>query len=183
VLAYSSIEHTALTCLGFTLGPLGIFAALLHLVNHSITKSMLFLLTGRILHRYRSTEISQVSGLMRAMPFTGGLFAVGILSIIGLPPFCIFVSEYSLIRAGFEAGHPWLMGIILALLAIAFVVLLRMLNQMLYGQPAECVAVGEKDGWRIGLLLVSVALMVILGLTLPDPLLTLLTQSVAIVMK
>ncbi len=183
VLAYSSIEHTALTCLGFTLGPLGIFAALLHLVNHSITKSMLFLLTGRILHHYQSTEISQVSGLMRAMPFTGGLFAVGILSIIGLPPFCIFVSEYSLIRAGFEAGHPWLMGIILALLAIAFVVLLRMLNQMLYGQPAECVAVGEKDGWRIGLLLVSVALMVILGLTLPDPLLTLLTQSVAIVMK
>ena len=120
LLAYSSIEHTGLTCLGLALGPLGIFAALLHLVNHTAAKSMLFLLTGRILHRYNSPRSPNVTGLLKAMPLTGGLFAVGILAIIGLPPFGIFVSEFALIRAGFARGQPWLMGAVLALLAVGF---------------------------------------------------------------
>ena len=181
LLAYSSIEHTGLTCLGLALGPLGIFAALLHLVNHSLAKSMLFLLTGRILHRYHSTEITNVTGLLCTMPLTGSLFTVGILTIIGLPPFGIFVSEFALIRAGFEVNRPWLMGIVLALLAVAFVVLLNVLNKMLFGQPKEDVVIGEPDGWHISLLLLSVALLVILGLTLPEPLMILLNQSVAII--
>jgi len=183
LLAYSSIEHTGLTCLGLALGPLGTFAALLHLVNHSLAKSMLFLLSGRILHRYNTTEISKVSGLLKAMPLTAGLFAAGILAIIGLPPFGIFVSEFALIRAGFDAGHPWLMGLVLALLAVAFVALLNVLNKMLYGKPSDGVAVGEIDGWQIGLLFLSVAGLVILGLTLPKPLMMLLNQSVGIVTK
>jgi len=183
LLAYSSIEHTGLTCLGLALGPLGTFAALLHLVNHSLAKSMLFLLSGRILHRYNTTEISKVSGLLKAMPLTAGLFAAGILAIIGLPPFGIFVSEFALIRAGFDAGRPWLMGIVLALLAVAFVALLNILNRMLFGKPSDGVAVGEIDGWQIGLLFLSVAGLVILGLTLPKPLMMLLNQSVGIVTK
>jgi len=76
LLAYSSIEHTGLTCIGLALGPLGIFAALLHMINHSLAKSMLFLLTGRILHRFKSTDISAVSGLLKVMPITGSLFTV-----------------------------------------------------------------------------------------------------------
>jgi hydrogenase-4 component F len=183
LLAYSSIEHTGLTCLGLALGPLGTFAALLHLVNHSLAKSMLFLLSGRILHRYNTTEISKVSGLLKAMPLTAGLFAAGILAIIGLPPFGIFVSEFALIRAGFDAGRPWLMGIVLALLAVAFVALLNILNRMLFGKPSDGVAMGEIDGWQISLLFLSVGGLVILGLTLPAPLMTLLNQSVAIVSK
>ncbi len=181
LLAYSSIENTALTCLGLALGPLGVFAALLHMVNHSLAKSMLFLLSGRILNRYHTTEIAEVSGLLRTMPLTGSLFAVGILAIIGLPPFGIFISEFALIRAGFSAGQPWLMGSVLALLAVAFVVLLRVLNQMLYGQPSSEIRIGEKDGFQIGLLFLSVAGLVVLGLTLPAPLMTLLNQCVAIV--
>src|SRR4030095_7540893 len=46
LLAYSSIEHTGLICLGLGLGPLGVFAALLHLINHTIAKSIIFLLAG-----------------------------------------------------------------------------------------------------------------------------------------
>jgi len=181
LLAYSSIEHTGLTCIGLALGPLGIFAALLHMINHSLAKSMLFLLTGRILHRYKSTDISAVSGLLKVMPITGSLFAAGILAIIGLPPFGIFVSEFALIRAGFEVGRPWLMGFVLTMLAIAFVVLLKVLNKMLYGKPLEGVQKGEADGWHISLLFLSVFILIILGLIIPEPLMMLLKQSVAIV--
>lgn len=181
LLAYSSIEHTGLTCVGLALGPLGIFAALLHMINHSIAKSMLFLLSGRILHRYKSTEVAAVSGLLKVMPITGGLFASGILAIIGLPPFGIFISEFALIRAGFEAGHPWMMAFVLTMLAVAFVILLKVLNQMLFGKPPEDMPIGEANRWGIGLLFVSVFILVTLGLTIPAPLLMLLNQSVAIV--
>jgi hydrogenase-4 component F len=183
LLAYSSIEHSGLACIGLALGPLGTFAALLHMLNHSLAKSMLFLLSGRILDRYHSSEISKVSGLFKAMPLTAGLFATGILAINGLPPFGIFISELALIQAGFNGGQPWLMGLVLILLAIAFVMLLHVLNKMLHGKVPGDVTVGEIDGWQIGLLFVSVAGLVILGLTLPAPLLTLLNQSVGIVSK
>ncbi len=180
LLAYSSIEHTGLTCLGLALGPLGIFAALLHLVNHSITKSMLFLLTGRILHRYNTTEIAGVSGLLKVMPLTGGLFATGILAIIGLPPFGIFISEFTLIKAAFANQYFWLMGGVLALLAIAFVVLQKDLNKMLYGKPSDGVIVGETDKGQVVLHFLCVSGLVILGLTIPAPLMTLLNQCVNI---
>ena len=68
-------------CLGLGLGPAGVFAASLHLVNHAVVKSMLFLLSGRILRRYGSTELSRVSGLLARMPVTAAnhTAAVGVL--------------------------------------------------------------------------------------------------------
>jgi hydrogenase-4 component F len=184
MLAYSSIEHTGLICLGLALGPLGAFAAMLHLLNHAVAKPMLFILAGRVLHRYHTTEIGRVSGLLKAMPWTGGLFAVAVLAIVGLPPFGLFISEFALFRAGFAAGHPWLMGAALALLAVAFVALIGHLNKMLYGAPAAGVTMGEAGGGlMLAPLFLSVAVLVALGLTQPAPLTTLLNQIVAIVAK
>src|SRR6266536_533517 len=167
MLAYSSIEHTGLMCVGLALGPLGTFAAMLHLLNHTLAKSTMFFLAGRVLHRYRTAEIAQVSGLLRAMPWTGGLFAAGMLAVIGLPPFGLFISEFALFRAGFAAGRPWLMGLVLALLAVAFVSMIGHLNRMLYGAPAEGVMVGEGNAWPLVPLGLCVVALVVLGLTLP----------------
>jgi len=84
LLAYSSVEHSGLICLGMTFGPAGVFASLLHLVNHAVAKSMSFLLAGRILARYRSADVGAVTGLVRTMPVTGPLFATGIIALMGL---------------------------------------------------------------------------------------------------
>src|SRR5207247_434381 len=54
MLAYSSIEHIGLICIGLALGPLGMFASMLQLLNHALAKSTTFLLSGRVLHRYRT---------------------------------------------------------------------------------------------------------------------------------
>ncbi|MBI1728981.1 MAG: hydrogenase 4 subunit F [Candidatus Rokubacteria bacterium] len=180
MLAYSSIEHTGLICVGLALGPLGMFAAMLHLLNHTLAKSTMFFLAGRVLQRYRTTEISGVSGLLAAMPWTGGLFAAGVLAVIGLPPFGLFISEFALFRAGFAAGRPWLMGLVLALLAVAFVSMIGHLNRMLYGAPAAGVTVGEGSAWPLVPLGLCMAALVVLGLTLPAPLRTLLTRIVEI---
>jgi hydrogenase-4 component F len=176
MLAYSSIEHTGLMCVGLALGPLGTFAAMLHLLNHTLAKSTMFFLSGRILHRYHSTEIAEVSGLLRTMPWTGGLFAAGMLAVIGLPPFGLFISEFALFRAGFAAGRPWLMGLVLALLTVAFVSMIGHLNRMLYGTPKAGTAMGEGSRWPLVPLGACMAVLVVLGLTLPAPLRILLEQ-------
>jgi hydrogenase-4 component F len=164
LLAYSSIEHTGLMCLGLGLGPLGAFAALLHLINHAVAKAMMFLLSGRILDRYRTTELGGVSGLLRAMPVTGGLFAAGTLALIGLPPFGIFFSKFALIRAGFATGHPWLMAAVLGLLLVAVVAVLAQTNRMLYGAPPEGLPLGEGSRWRLVPVGLCAALLLALGL-------------------
>jgi hydrogenase-4 component F len=180
MLAYSSIEHTGLICVGLALGPLGTFAAMLHILNHALAKSMTFFLAGRVLQRYRTTEISGVSGLLKVMPWTGGLFTVGVLAVIGLPPFGLFISEFALFRAGFAVGRPWLMGVVLALLAVAFVSMIGHLNRMLYGAPTQGIAVGESDRWPLLPLGACVVGMVVLGLTLPGPVEGLLSRIVEI---
>lgn len=178
MLAYSSIEHTGLICLGLGLGPLGMFAALLHLVNHTVAKSLMFLLVDTVEGRFPSPRISKTYGLLKALPWTGALFAAGLLILIGLPPGGIFVSEYALFRAGFAMEQPWLMGATLLLLAVIFASFIRHLGRMLYGAPPAGVAVGEPTTWRMGLLLVSIIVLVVLGLTLPAPLLALIEQSI-----
>jgi hydrogenase-4 component F len=180
MLAYSSIEHIGLICVGLALGPLGTFAAMLHLLNHALAKSVTFLLAGRVLHRYGTTEISRVSGLLQVMPWTGGLFAVGVLAVIGLPPFGLFMSEFALFRAGFATGRPWLMGLVLALLTVAFVSMIGHLNRMLYGPPTEGITVGERRPWSLIPLGGCVAALVVLGLTLPRPIAQLLAQIMEI---
>ncbi|QQS48133.1 MAG: hypothetical protein IPM66_05670 [Acidobacteriota bacterium] len=183
MLAYSSVEHTGLICLGLGLGPLGVFAAMLHLVNHTAAKSLMFFLVGEIERKYGSPLIKQVRGLLRAMPWTGGLFAAGLLALMGLPPFGLFISEFALFRAGFAEHHPWLMGMALLLLLIAFVSFINHLSGMLYGAVPEDVQASAERRAPLALLLLCPAVLVVLGLALPAPLETLLDQAVRIVSR
>jgi hydrogenase-4 component F len=183
MLAYSSIEHTGLTCLGLALGPLGVFAALLHLVNHTLVKSVLFLLSGRVHHRYGTTEIRGVSGLLRTMPVTGALFAAAILAAVGLPPFGLFISELALIRAGIAGGHVVLMAVVLGVLVLVFISLVSHLTRMLYGMPDDSAAGGEGQWLPLVPLAACLGAVVALGLAIPWPLARLLTMSAEIVAR
>jgi len=181
MLAYSSVEHTGLICIGLALGPIGTFAAMYHIVNHAAAKSMMFFLSGRILHRFHSTELGAVRGLLKVMPATAILFAAGMLALVGLPPFGLFMSEFALVRAGFVTGHPWLMALLLVLLAVAFVALLRHLNSMLHGTPTAEIATGEDHRWGLVPMLMSVAVLLVLGFYLPASFQSLLDGIAALV--
>ena len=180
LLAYSSVEHLGLAALGLALGPAGTFAAVLHLVNHALAKSMLFLAAGRILARYASGEVAQVRGLARAMPLTAALYAGGLLALMGLPPFGPFLSKLALVRAGFAAGRPWLMALVLGLLAVAFVARVLHLQAMLYGEPRSGVARGEPRPAALVPLALCLAALVVLGLVMPAPLQALRDRAVGI---
>lgn len=176
LLAYSSIEHTGLMCVGLALGPPGAFAAMLHLVNHAVAKAMMFFLSGRILSRYGTAEVGRVSGLLRTMPVTGALFATGMVALVGFPPFGLFLSKFSLLRAGFAAGRTGVMALVLLLLAVAAVALMVHLNRMLYGRVPEGPAGAEAARWQLVPLALCAALLLVLGLAVPGPLRTLLEQ-------
>ena len=176
LLAYSSIEHIGLACIGLALGPLGTFAAMLQLLSHALGKSALFCLSGRVLRRYGSADIDRVAGLGTVMPWTGTLFAVGVLGIAGLPPSGIFIAEIALVRAGFTAGRWWTMGTVLVLLVVAFVGVLTHLNRMLYGDPPAAVRRGERPGWSLVPLAACLTALVALGVVVPAPLERLLSQ-------
>jgi hydrogenase-4 component F len=143
---------------------------------------MSFLLAGRVLHRYGTPEIARVSGLLKVMPVTGGLFAAGILALTGVPPFGLFVSEFLLVRAAVLSRHPWLAAAILLFLLTAFISLLTHLNRMLYGDAPADVHAGERRSWTLALLMVPAAALVVLGVVLPAPLGALIHQSVAALM-
>jgi len=176
LLAYSSVEHSGLICLGLTFGPAGVFASLLHLVNHAVAKSMSFLLAGRILARYRSADVGAVTGLVRTMPVTGPLFATGIIALMGLPPFGLFVSEFLLFRAGFAAGEIAATSAAMLLAGIGFIGLAGHLARMLHGARPDGVAAGEREWWPLAPLAVSLVVMVALGLFLPSGIAQLLGQ-------
>jgi hydrogenase-4 component F len=115
------------------------------------------------------------------MPITGGLFFAGILGLLGLPPFGLFVSEVLLIRAGFAAGYPRLTAFILALVLLIFVSLLGHVSRMLYGPPPGEVRRGDLPAARFVPIAFALAVLVILGLVIPGPLAALLRGAVEVV--
>src|SRR5579885_1556637 len=122
LLAYSSIEHMGLMAVGVAFGgALGIYGALFQLINHAVTKSLLFFASGQVLLRYETKQIRRVSGIVKIMPVTGLLLVVGGLAITGAPPFGIFASELTILGAGFQQGQVAAALIALALVATIFI--------------------------------------------------------------
>ncbi|HSN69453.1 MAG TPA: proton-conducting transporter membrane subunit, partial [Thermoanaerobaculia bacterium] len=86
LLAYSSVEHVGILVLGIGLGGAGIFAALLHAVNNALAKGVLFLAAGNIHRAYGSKSLDDVTGALRRLPVSAGLFLAGFFAITGSPP-------------------------------------------------------------------------------------------------
>ena len=79
---------------------------MLHAVNHSLAKAMLFLAAGNILAIYRTKSTTRVRGVLRTLPITGVLWLAGFLAIAGSPPFGPFLSELTILKGVLDAGHP-----------------------------------------------------------------------------
>lgn len=183
--AYSSVEHMGIiaVALGFG-GQLGMYGALLHTLNHAIGKATLFLSSGDIVLAYRTREAGAVRGLLGALPLTGGVLLLGSMAILGSPPFGLFLSELTIVRAGFASSSPWLPALLLALLLVAFVAFARTTTGMVLGEPPPTVRpyAGTAQRALAGtpLVLGMIALLV-LGLWIPAGLDTSILHSIAAV--
>jgi hydrogenase-4 component F len=182
MLAYSSVEHVGLVALGLGFGGAwGIAGAVLHIANHALAKSALFLLSGRIRERYGTAEIVPVRGLIAAMPVTGRGFALALLALLGLPPFGLFISELMIIGAGFQGGWLAAPALALALLLVAFGGMLRALHRMAYGAGALA-RPRETATWQaVAPVAVALGLLVLTGLAWPPGLAAALARIAAVV--
>ena len=136
LLAYHSVENIGIILIGTGIGMIGIasdnmvmasfgFAGgLLHVLNHSIFKSLLFLGAGAVLQKTKIRHIDHLGGLMKSMPTTGKTFLIGSVSISGLPPFNGFVSEFLIYYGAFHGltlGGSSFIFTMLAILSLAII--------------------------------------------------------------
>jgi hydrogenase-4 component F len=137
MLAYSSVEHMGILAFGVGLGGSAIFGAMIHAINHSLTKATLFLVAGNILALYKSKLASDVRGLIRVIPVSGILWVAGILAIAGFPPFGTFISEFTILKSSLEQGRVFASVAYLVFLSIIFVGISTIAFKMAQGHPAE----------------------------------------------
>lgn len=176
LLAYSSIEHEAIILLGFGFGGLGITAALLHMVYHSLVKSSMFLLSGNILLKYSSAKVKNVENMAGILPKTAILFIIGFLALTGIPPFGLFLSEFYIILAGIQT-HPWVTSLIVFALALIFFGFFKQVSAMVFGKAPEGITQGEHSRWTLIPPLLLLSVLIVLSLVLPKPLLVLLNNA------
>ena len=114
-LAFSTVSQLSYIVLGGALlTPSGTLSGIAHITNHAVSKITLFLSAGSIYVSTHKTEVSQMSGLARKMPWTLAAFSLASLSLIGIPPASGFVSKWYLALGSVERGNPWLLAVLLS---------------------------------------------------------------------
>jgi hydrogenase-4 component F len=185
--AYSSVEHMGIiaVALGFG-GILGLYGALLQVLSHALAKSVLFLASGDVSLRYKTREAAGVSGLLAAVPVTGGALLLATFAVLGSPPFGVFLSELTIVRAGFARGSPIFPLLLLALLGVAFFAFARTITAMMTGSPPEPAPASPYRGRaavtaNAAPLILGLAALLVLGLWIPAGLDAVLRQSAAVI--
>jgi formate hydrogenlyase subunit 3/multisubunit Na+/H+ antiporter MnhD subunit len=184
VLAYSSVENMGIVALGIGLGfwgqargyplvaTLGMSGALLHILHHSVTKGLLFLVAGNVLHACHTKDLERLGGLGKRMPLTFAMLTFGAIAIAGLPPLNAFVSEWLLYQGLMEGALVGrgagavacvfavaLLSLIGAVTVLTFV---RLVSASMLGEPRSTAsAKAHEASWVMGLPLVPLALIIL----------------------
>ena len=182
LLAYSSIDHCGVMvlALGFG-GPLGILGMFLHMTFHAITKPLLFFCAGNV-QQHLNTDLFRKAkgGLIHSMPWTGAAFLMAGLAVTGSPPFSLFQSEFTILRAAFGGGH-----FVPAVLFVAFLVaifsgfLVHIANLVLGPDPGLPPA--DTCRWKKYSVLGLALVIIVLGFWIPAPLFSLIKGAASLV--
>lgn len=124
-LAFSTVSQLSYIVMGAALlTPGGIVGSVAHVTNHAASKITLFLCAGSIYVSTHKTDISQMSGLAKQMPWTMAAFALATLSLVGVPPASGFISKWYLAVGAVERENMWALGVLLvsSLLTAAYLV-------------------------------------------------------------
>ena len=186
LLAYSSIENIGVILIGLgiaavghaagsdLIGMCGMCGALLHTVNHSLFKTILFLNAGNIYSKLHTTSMNEMGGLAKYMPITAIITLFGAVAICALPPLNGFISEllmYIGMFNGVSDGHEVLYSVagIIALSligGIAVLVFTKLFGVVFLGSPrsTHVAESSEVDSLRIGAMAIPAAMILIIGL-------------------
>ena len=178
LMAYSSIEHMGVVALGFGFGgALGIAGALYHMLNHSLNKSLMFFGAGNIIRAYGTREIAQIRDVGRRFPVQAALWLAGAVAITGAPPFGLFLSEFTIMRAGLKPSFSWAVYAMAILLIVIFIGFLNHFRTMYYAPAADAPApAGKVSGWCAVPMWLALLPLLVLGVWWPAELWSYLTS-------
>lgn len=204
ILAYHSLEHMGIITFGIGIGgPVALFGALLHTLNHAITKALMFLSYGNVMRQYNRRrppeqvfDSSKITGVLRSMPVTGSIMAIGGLALVGMPPFNIFMSEFIILwgtvsqlkdnGANIVLSPPIIIvAIVLFLLSttLIFYGLVRHLSKLILHKMPEEYKVEEKLFRDLAPLLLLTVFVLLFGVWIVPTLSHLISESVDIVLQ
>jgi hydrogenase-4 component F len=136
--AFSTVEHMGIIFSAVGLGvPATRLAAMAQILTHSATKSFCFLVAGAVLMAVKTRDIASVRGLVKTSPFITAALFIGSFAIAGAPPFAVFLSEFSIFKAGFGAGQYVLTSLLVFFIVVAFFGLIYQVSQMAFGTPSQ----------------------------------------------
>jgi len=200
LLAYSSIENIGIIATGIgialigqatgnpRLAFLGMGGALLHVLNHSLFKPLLFLCAGSVIHATGTREMDRMGGLAKRMPWSAFLALCGVIAISGLPPFNGFVSEFFLYMGFFGEARAVVPAVVLGapLLAmvggVAVICFVKLYGATFLGHPrSEQAAHGHEAPASMLVPMALLAALCLAGGIFPQLFLPLVTPLVATV--
>jgi hydrogenase-4 component F len=175
--AYSSIEHMGLITFAFGMGgPVATFAALLHMTMHSLTKSAIFFAVGHAAQKSGTQVMDNIRGLIKTNPTIGWGLTLGMLAILGMPPFGVFASEFLILTTAMHE-HAWATPFLLIALGVAFASIFGKVQPMVFGETA-----GKRLPHPPAMVpvFVHLSLVLMLGLYIPPYLVTWYHQAAAL---
>lgn len=135
MLAYSSVAQVCYIFMGIALVTrTGVTGGLLHVFNHAVMKSLLFLAAGAIIYKTGIRKIEDLAGMGFRMPLTMAVFSVGALSMVGIPGFSGFISKYYLAFGALDAGKPFYVAVILISSLLNAIYYLPIVVRAFFGQ-------------------------------------------------
>jgi hydrogenase-4 component F len=139
LLAYSSIEHVGIMAVGIGLGgEAAAFGALLHMTYHSLAKPVAFFSAGTLAQIHSSSNFDRIgSGTFSRAPLASGLLVLATLMITGSPPFGLFFSEMTILKAGFSGPHVVITAVFLAALVVLFCGFIYQIGRLVLGPPRD----------------------------------------------
>lgn len=181
ILAYSSIDHGGIMILGLGFGgAFGALGMLLHMTFHSVTKPLLFFCAGNVQQRLKTDLFRQAkSGIIHFMPVTGSIFLLATLAVTGAPPFSMFQSEFTILRAGFDSRRIGVSAFFVAFLVTIFIGFLVHISRLVLGAD-HGLPQAPLCPWKKYSLLGLGCTVVILGFWLPGPVFELIQNAARI---
>jgi hydrogenase-4 component F len=166
MLAYSSMENMGLIAIAAAAGTrLAIAALLLHVLAHGIGKTVLFLAGGQLQAAHGSTAIADITGVVRRSRLIGVSFGVGVIVLLGLPPFAMFASELAIARSLADARLAWALGVAMLLIVVAFAALVHNSGRILLGAPGAAAPALTVPATVAATMLVGIAVSLVLGVS------------------
>lgn len=168
LLAYCSVEHIGIISLGVGLGGFGVFAALFHVFNHSIAKTLAFFSAGRIGQVYGTHAMDRIRGTLKAHPVWGIGLLGSFLALIGVAPFAPFMSELQIVFAAMDARAYVALALFLAGTGAIFMGMLKQAMAMSGGEPEHPMPKSADSVADIILVAGSLSLLLAVGLWMPE---------------